>query len=377
MSAASCPEPVPISVDALSDDCELSELSSPDSSVSSSTASTASSTPPPWSRSFETRLWRHFQDWRYGHKPKSLVAVGLQNALNHLDKDHRISAPDNKTKSGLQQKAEKKPESKRLRSIADTKKISSGIFDESTETCIALLVIALGCAGDLICSFVENENSDCDDVDSRSQRRTTSELYFDIAFKKIRLAQAECSVEAVQCLFFTGNQVPFASVLPGTRFAFGSGSACGASSGLAISSKVSANIHSDDLAELSALPLTGVADIELSVPLPGVCHTQGSLTDEEQSSLYFLACISMRRLLNRATNLLYARDTGVGFDEQKLPSVVAEFAHQLESWKERLPPQFQFPVNQESARTQAGTEISNVQKRHLQALSDLGAVGGS
>ncbi|KAK9489945.1 hypothetical protein V1508DRAFT_400357 [Lipomyces doorenjongii] len=158
------------------------------------------------------------------------------------------------------------------------KKISSGIFDESTETCIALLVIALGCAGDLICSFVENENSDCDD-------------YFDIAFKKIRLAQAECSVEAVQCLSFTG----------------------------------------DDLAELSALPLTGVADIELSVPLPGVCHTQGSLTDEEQSSLYFLACISMRRLLNRATNLLYARDTGVGFDEQKLPSVVAEFAHQLES----------------------------------------------
>ncbi|KAK9258085.1 HCO3 transporter family-domain-containing protein [Lipomyces tetrasporus] len=41
MSAASSPEPVPISVDDLSDDSELSELSSPDSSLSSSTASTA------------------------------------------------------------------------------------------------------------------------------------------------------------------------------------------------------------------------------------------------------------------------------------------------------------------------------------------------
>ncbi|KAK9351852.1 hypothetical protein V1523DRAFT_397973 [Lipomyces doorenjongii] len=198
------------------------------------------------------------------------------------------------------------------------KKISSGIFDESTETCIALLVIALGCAGYLICPFVENENSDCDDVDSRSQRRTTSELYFDIAFKKIRLAQAECSVEAVQCLFFTGNQIRLRQ-RECLRRIFWSCYILERSVKIDFNGLVSANIHSDDLAELSALPLTGVADIELSVPLPGVCHTQGSLTDEEQSSLYFLACISMRRLLNRATNLLYARDTGVGFDESSLP----------------------------------------------------------
>ncbi|KAK9241816.1 hypothetical protein V1506DRAFT_165594, partial [Lipomyces tetrasporus] len=67
MSAASSPEPVPISVDDLSDDSELSELSSPDSSVSSSTAS---STPPPDPDHFETRLWRHFPGWVWSERSK-------------------------------------------------------------------------------------------------------------------------------------------------------------------------------------------------------------------------------------------------------------------------------------------------------------------
>lgn len=102
---------------------------------------------------------------------------------------------------------------------------------------------------------------------------------------------------------------------------------------------------SDYLAELSALPQTGIADIESSIPLPGEYQTHLSQTDEEQSSLYFLACISMRRLLNRVHNLLYARDTGVAFDNHQFPSVVAELAHQLEEWKDLLPPSFHFTVD--------------------------------
>lgn len=82
--------------------------------------------------------------------------------------------------------------------------IMSGVIDESTGSCLAFLVIALGCAGELICNFAENENPDSESLDLQNQRRTMSELYFDIAFKKIYLAQAECSVEAAQCLFFTG-----------------------------------------------------------------------------------------------------------------------------------------------------------------------------
>lgn len=84
------------------------------------------------------------------------------------------------------------------------REIMSGVVDESTGSCLAFLVIALGCAGELICTFAENENPDSENLDLQNQRRTMSELYFDIAFKKVYLAQAECSVEAAQCLFFTG-----------------------------------------------------------------------------------------------------------------------------------------------------------------------------
>lgn len=84
------------------------------------------------------------------------------------------------------------------------REIMSGVVDESTGSCLAFLVIALGCAGELICTFAENEHPDSENLDLQKQRRTMSDLYFDIAFKKVHLAQAECSVEAAQCLFFTG-----------------------------------------------------------------------------------------------------------------------------------------------------------------------------
>ena len=160
MSAARSPESILISDDDLLVDTELSVLSTPASStaetpLSSLTPYSAPSPPSPAPDQYEARLWRHFPGWvwserskdnhswawEYGYdiqrhderrwvckqciqkndpKPRSFVTIGLQNALNHLYKDHRISAPDNKTKSGMQQKAEKKPGSKRLRSIVDT-----------------------------------------------------------------------------------------------------------------------------------------------------------------------------------------------------------------------------------------------------------------
>lgn len=160
MSAVRSPESIPISDDDLPVDPELSVLSTPASSAAETPLSslTPSFAPSPLSSAsdqYEARLWRYFPGWvwserskdnhswawEYGYdiqrhderrwvckqcilkndpKPRSFVTVGLQNALNHLYKDHRISAPDNKTKSGMQQKAEKKPGSKRLTSIVDT-----------------------------------------------------------------------------------------------------------------------------------------------------------------------------------------------------------------------------------------------------------------
>ena len=124
---------------------------------------------------------------------------------------------------------------------------------------------------------------------------------------------------------------------------------------------------SDYLAELSALPLSGIASIEASIPLPGGYNTHSSpntdaipfsspnsthtnnLSHEEQeqelSSLYFLACLSMRRLLNRVHDLLYSASSGASLDSARFPFIVAELSHQLEEWRELLPSMFQFTVD--------------------------------
>lgn len=102
---------------------------------------------------------------------------------------------------------------------------------------------------------------------------------------------------------------------------------------------------SDYLAELSALPLSGIADMESSVPLPGQCHTHDNIGEEERSALYFLACLSIRRLLNRVHHLLYSKDTGASLDDRRFPDMVAELDHQLEEWRELLPLAFQFTLD--------------------------------
>jgi hypothetical protein len=114
------------------------------------------------------------------------------------------------------------------------------------------------------------------------------------------------------------------------------------------------NPRSDYLAELSALPLSGIADIESSIPLPGHCNTHDSVTDEEHASLYFLACLSMRRLLNRVHHLLYDKDSGASLDDIRFPNMVAELDHQLEEWRELLPPAFQFSVDTQPTNNQHG-----------------------
>jgi transcription factor-like protein len=101
---------------------------------------------------------------------------------------------------------------------------------------------------------------------------------------------------------------------------------------------------SDYLAELHALPQSGISQTESSTPLPGAYDTHASAQKMELSSLYFLACISMRRLLNRVHHLLYARDSGTALNPARFPAVVRELDHQLEEWREVLPQAFAFSV---------------------------------
>lgn len=63
-------------------------------------------------------------------------------------------------------------------------------------------MMALGCACELVGSFAHRETTA--NADNQRQRRLLGELYFDNAFRKIYLAQAEFTADAVQALFFTG-----------------------------------------------------------------------------------------------------------------------------------------------------------------------------
>ncbi|KAL2869004.1 fungal specific transcription factor domain-containing protein [Aspergillus lucknowensis] len=268
--------------------------------------------------------------------------------------------------------------SRATRTEVELQTLSSGL-DEGISSCLSLLVMALGCASELI-HCVGSDIEECADAEQHHRWRLMSGLYFDLAFKKIYLAQAECSTEAVQCLFFTALFFAFLQ-RPIQAWSFISAAAIKCRLLLSYPASESAPeqqeclrrifwscyiLESDYLAELAALPQTGIADIESSVPLPGEYHTHASPATEEQSSLYFLACISMRRLLNRVHDLLYARNNGVASDVAQFPSVVAELDHQLQKWKDLLPPPFQFSVDRDPAQS---IEAGFLRQRYLTCKS--------
>jgi hypothetical protein len=91
--------------------------------------------------------------------------------------------------------------SRATRTEVELQVLSNG-FDEGISSCRALLVMALGSASQLIQSASAGASQDPTDSEHRHRWQLMSGLYFDLAFRKIHLAQAECSTEAVQCLFF-------------------------------------------------------------------------------------------------------------------------------------------------------------------------------
>ncbi|RBQ68851.1 hypothetical protein VDGD_00432 [Verticillium dahliae] len=98
--------------------------------------------------------------------------------------------------------------------------------------------------------------------------------------------------------------------------------------------------ESDLLAELD-LPHSGVVQFEENVGLPG------GFEGEEQEAIgrddlwYFLAEIALRRLLNRVSQLIYSKDSMAS--TTSLEPVVAELDFQLTQWYESLPIPLQFP----------------------------------
>ncbi|KAK8097291.1 hypothetical protein PG999_013235 [Apiospora kogelbergensis] len=262
--------------------------------------------------------------------------------------------------------------------------VTQGLL-ESTGTvanCCTQLVMALGCASGVASGLVGSEDvvSSREEVEFKSSRRAMAEVYFDGALKAMSVAHSEMTCNAVQSLFFAALYFAY---LRRPLQAWNYIHDCAAKCQLLLSyppvnepienqeclrrifwacyilercvptvtgepkqqKYANTTFRSDYLAELSALPQSGVARIESSIPLPGSYTTHQDPDETEHASLYFLACISMRRLLNRVHQLLYARDSGAATDPTRFPAIVTELDHQLDEWRDVLPPAFLFNIN--------------------------------
>ncbi|KAH7133776.1 hypothetical protein EDB81DRAFT_845236 [Dactylonectria macrodidyma] len=240
--------------------------------------------------------------------------------------------------------------------------------DDSVEACLTLLTMALGCASQTVEGLAAGQVLTKEEARKRLMKRRMGDIYFECALKKLYVAHLHTNSEATQCLFFAAIYFAFL-VRPLQAWEFLSATA--AKCLLLLSYPPNGGtpedqervrrifwscyiLESDYVAELSACPPSGIARIESSVPLPGVYNTHTANDEEENSALYFLACISMRRLLNRVHQLLYARGTGAALDTSRFPPIVAELNHQLDEWRDVLPVAFEFSIDTRPTRTDAG-----------------------
>ncbi|ETN43892.1 uncharacterized protein HMPREF1541_11023 [Cyphellophora europaea CBS 101466] len=243
-------------------------------------------------------------------------------------------------------------------------KVIAGDLDDSLASCFSLLVMALGCGAEVVSELLPREN-DAEFALSH-HFRSLSLVYFDAAIKQIHNAYCDISTGSAQCLmlaalFYAYIQRPLqawsmlGSAATKCRVLLSYGTKTADDSECIRRIFWSCFIlESDYVSELDALPRFGVAEMESSIPLPGRFNTHGDPQEESHSSLYFLACISMRRLLNRVHHLLFAKDGGVSISDPRLPSMVSELDEQLTMWRDLLPPAFRFTVDTQPVESQHG-----------------------
>ncbi|KAG5949932.1 hypothetical protein E4U53_005631 [Claviceps sorghi] len=246
--------------------------------------------------------------------------------------------------------------------------INSGVtLEDSIDACVALLTMALGCASQ-VTTDMENASSESEqDARRRISRRQMGDVYFNAALKKVYVSHLDVTSLSAQCLFHVGLYFAFLSrPLQAWEYIGATASKCMMLLSYRPSHETQEDrerirrifwscyiLESDYVAELSASPVSGISRMESSIPLPGAYNTHHSASEEEQSSLYFLACISMRRLLNRVHQLLYAQGTGAALDTTRFPFIVAELQHQLDEWRNLLPPAFSFTMDMQPAANAA------------------------
>lgn len=74
--------------------------------------------------------------------------------------------------------------------------------EDSLESCLALLVMALGCASEVTSNLELSDGFTAEEAARRASRRKMGDVYFEGALKKLHVVHLSLSSTAAQCLFF-------------------------------------------------------------------------------------------------------------------------------------------------------------------------------
>lgn len=84
------------------------------------------------------------------------------------------------------------------------RKVVQGELDNDIQSCLALLVMALGSAAELVFSICQDDLVDHDIVNSESQAKALAQRYFDTAMRSFHIVSETLAIKSVQCLFLAG-----------------------------------------------------------------------------------------------------------------------------------------------------------------------------
>ncbi|CAN6651387.1 hypothetical protein TRVA0_025S00584 [Trichomonascus vanleenenianus] len=243
--------------------------------------------------------------------------------------------------------------------------ISRGMIDKamkaesSTLKCLKYMVLAVGYA----CLRTERLNNrsprDYGDVE-------IAELYgegcFSIAIELLPFAFMEDSVASILCIFYASTYMAFHHrPLQEATYLSAATRKCELllsyekKAGLSVEDMESIRrvlwahfiLESDISIEINELPQSGMNSIK-SIEMPKDFQSHSDSEVGKHASLYFLACISMRRLLNRVHTLLFATEE----ETYKDSNLIMELDSQLEAWRQVLPKYLKFSL-------EPGAELDN------------------
>jgi hypothetical protein len=217
-------------------------------------------------------------------------------------------------------------------------------FRDGPESCISLLVLALGAAslGGSI---------------SRVQRGKDPPgmSYFSAAWGLIpglmtrnTTLSSQCLILASAYLFYLVRPLEAWTLLSSTSMKLqlllsGRGRIPNQSKELAMRVYWNALLFESDLLAELDLPSSGIGQFEEAIGLPGGFAPEGDSPPGRDELWYFLAEIALRRILNRVSHMIYSQ--GARTTLTSLEPVVAELDYQLTQWYEGLPKALQFPKN--------------------------------